>query len=221
MKHLIVKIQLHYFLSALSRCIAIHTRKPGVSLQASSQHFGSLKKLCVCRSYQEIRSLSLQASSRHFGRSEETINMKISIFAGVLLLSAAVLSVDGQSWVQFQNKHINDGMTAGQCTAEIAARRIVTPPTLNNPRNSCKVFNTFINTRNVNAVLDVCVGGGTPHRNGFRISTATFSLIDCNLVNQVPPAVPYNCRYNGVARNNRRIIVRCENGQPVHFHGSQ
>ncbi|KAF1388611.1 hypothetical protein PFLUV_G00092090 [Perca fluviatilis] len=150
-----------------------------------------------------------------------SINMKISIFAGVLLISAAVLSVDGQSWAEFQNKHIKEWMTAGQCTQVMRAKRIVNPPTQVNPRISCKTFNTFIITEDVNAVRAICGRGGAPYGNSMRISTATFPIVDCNLVNQNPPAVPYNCRYNGVPRYNRRIIVRCENGEPVHFHRSQ
>ncbi|XP_078101385.1 ribonuclease pancreatic-like [Sander vitreus] len=147
--------------------------------------------------------------------------MKISIFSGVLLISAALISVDGQTWAQFQNKHINAGMTAVQCTQVIAARRIVNPPTQVNPRISCKGINTFI-TGNVNAVRAICaVGGGVPHGNGMTISNANFPIVDCKLVKKNPPAVPPHCQYNGVTRNNRRIIVRCDNGNPVHFHGSQ
>ncbi|XP_039662057.1 angiogenin-like [Perca fluviatilis] len=153
--------------------------------------------------------------------TKSSINMKISIFAGVLLISAAVLSVDGQSWAEFQNKHIKEWMTAGQCTQVMRAKRIVNPPTQVNPRISCKTFNTFIITEDVNAVRAICGRGGAPYGNSMRISTATFPIVDCNLVNQNPPAVPYNCRYNGVPRYNRRIIVRCENGEPVHFHRSQ
>ncbi|XP_078101036.1 ribonuclease pancreatic-like [Sander vitreus] len=142
--------------------------------------------------------------------------MKISIFSGVLLISAALISVDGQTWAQFQNKHINAGMTAVQCTQVIKARGIV------NPRNSCKVFNTFI-TGNVTAVRAICgKGGGVPHgNNGMRISTARFIIVDCKLVNQNPPAVPPHCQYNGVTRDNRRIIVTCKNSKPVHFNGSK
>ncbi|XP_039662062.1 ribonuclease pancreatic-like [Perca fluviatilis] len=149
--------------------------------------------------------------------------MKISIFAGVLLISAAVLSVDGQSWAQFQNKHINPGMTAGQCTQVIAARKIVNPPTLNNPKISCKGINTFISTQDVNAVPDICAkGGGDPYgTKGMTISKASFPIVDCNLVKQNPPAVPYNCRYGNGVPSTKKIIVRCENGKPVHFHGSK
>ncbi|XP_039662063.1 angiogenin-like [Perca fluviatilis] len=146
--------------------------------------------------------------------------MKISIFAGVLLISAAVLSVDGQSWAKFEHKHINAGMTVVQCTQVIKDRKIVTPPTQVNPSNSCKSLNTFIIKGDVKAIC--AVGGGDPYgTNGMTISKATFPIVDCNLVKQNPPAVPYNCQYKGVARNNRRIIVRCEHGLPVHLHGSQ
>ncbi|XP_034722250.1 ribonuclease pancreatic-like [Etheostoma cragini] len=141
--------------------------------------------------------------------------MKSSIFAGVLLLSAALVSVDGQSWAAFQRKHVNAGMTHIKCTEVIKARTIVDPP------NRCKVINTFI-TYDVNAVLAVCAGGGTPYGNGYTISNATFPIIDCTQQNQnqVPPVVPPNCLYNGTA-STKRIIVRCENKKPVHFHGSQ
>ncbi|TDH11179.1 hypothetical protein EPR50_G00058110 [Perca flavescens] len=153
--------------------------------------------------------------------TKSSINMKISIFAGVLLISAAVLSVDGQSWTQFQNKHIKDRMTSDECTTAMRARRIVNPPTQVNPRFSCKTFNTFIRTQDVNAVRAICGRGGEPYGYDMRISTTSFPIIDCNLVNQYPPAVPPNCQYNGVVHYNRKIIVRCEYGEPVHFHRSQ
>uniref|UniRef100_A0A8C9XAV8 Ribonuclease A-domain domain-containing protein n=1 Tax=Sander lucioperca TaxID=283035 RepID=A0A8C9XAV8_SANLU len=128
--------------------------------------------------------------------------MKISIFAGVLLISAAVIFVDGQSWSEFYNKHINAGMTDGQCTDVMR-----------------KPFNTFI-TGNVDAVQAVCGEGGAPYGNGYVISYDYFKIVDCYLVHQNPPAVPPNCYYRG-DESERRIIVRCENGEPVHFHGSQ
>uniref|UniRef100_A0A8C9ZF93 Ribonuclease A-domain domain-containing protein n=1 Tax=Sander lucioperca TaxID=283035 RepID=A0A8C9ZF93_SANLU len=138
--------------------------------------------------------------------------MKISIFAGVLLISAALISVDGQTWDWFQHKHINAGMTSGQCTMVIAARGIV------DPHGGCKGLNTFI-TGSVNNIPFICSPvGGTPYY-GYRISYATFPIVDCYLVN--PNAVPPYCQYNGVGPNNRRIIIACRNGQPVHFHGSR
>ncbi|XP_032364804.1 ribonuclease pancreatic [Etheostoma spectabile] len=141
--------------------------------------------------------------------------MKSSIFAGVLLVSASLVSVEGQSWVEFQQKHINAGMTPDKCTKVITDRKIVTPP------NRCKVFNTFI-TQNVNAVPAVCAGGGTLYGNGYTISNATFNIIDCTQQNQnqVPPVVPPKCLYNGTA-STKRIIVRCEKKKPVHFHGTK
>uniref|UniRef100_A0A8C9Y6V1 Ribonuclease A-domain domain-containing protein n=1 Tax=Sander lucioperca TaxID=283035 RepID=A0A8C9Y6V1_SANLU len=114
----------------------------------------------------------------------------------------------------FYNKHINAGMTAGQCTDVMRARRIRKPCT-----GGCKHINTFI-TGNVDAVQAVCGEGGAPYGNGYVISYVYFPIVDCYLVHQNPPAVPPNCYYRG-DESERRIIVRCENGEPVHFHGSQ
>ncbi|KAF1388651.1 hypothetical protein PFLUV_G00092510 [Perca fluviatilis] len=155
--------------------------------------------------------------------ANSSINMKISIFACVLLLSAAVLCQYRRETPaeKFNRQHIHQGMAVGECTQVIAKKRIVTPPTQVNPRISCKGFNTFI-TGNVNAVPAVCAGGGRPYgNNGMTISNARFPIVDCNLVNQNPPAVPYNCRYGNGVPSTKRIIVRCENNEPVHFHGSQ
>ncbi|XP_028435553.1 uncharacterized protein LOC114556718 [Perca flavescens] len=64
------------------------------------------------------------------------INMKISIFAGVLLISAALTFLGPEpADAQFNNKRINAGMTDDQCTQEIKDK---------NPINGCKGTNTFI-----------------------------------------------------------------------------
>uniref|UniRef100_A0A8C9ZDY2 Ribonuclease A-domain domain-containing protein n=1 Tax=Sander lucioperca TaxID=283035 RepID=A0A8C9ZDY2_SANLU len=140
--------------------------------------------------------------------------MKISIFAGVLLISAALISVDGQSWAQFQIKHINAGMTAGQCSTVIAARRIVQPPTQVNQGFSCKTLNTFI-TGNVNAVRAICAAGGGTNIGGnyYKSNKNTFNVVVCSGANG-----KYPCVYNSSAINNVYIVTECDgNREPVHF----
>uniref|UniRef100_A0A8C9ZKT6 Ribonuclease A-domain domain-containing protein n=1 Tax=Sander lucioperca TaxID=283035 RepID=A0A8C9ZKT6_SANLU len=86
------------------------------------------------------------------------------------------------------------------CTQEIKARGIV------DPRGGCKGLNTFI-TGSVDNIRFICSVAGTPYY-GYRISYASFPIVDCYL-------------YNTVGRYNRRIIIGCRNGLPVHFEGSQ
>uniref|UniRef100_A0A8C9XEU1 Ribonuclease A-domain domain-containing protein n=1 Tax=Sander lucioperca TaxID=283035 RepID=A0A8C9XEU1_SANLU len=105
------------------------------------------------------------------------INIKISIFAGVLLISAAVISVDGQSWNEFYNKHFNPGMPPGDCTREIKVRGINRPES-NIP---CRPINTFL-TGNANAVEDICRGV----QNAMRVSGPIFSIVDFKCEDGLP-----------------------------------
>ncbi|KAA8595348.1 hypothetical protein FQN60_012483 [Etheostoma spectabile] len=83
----------------------------------------------------------LRAASRSNKTSLSWMNMKISIFAGVLLISAVVLSVDGETPAErFEKQHIHPKMKAAGCTAVMAAKS----RQINRPGDECKKFNTFI-----------------------------------------------------------------------------
>uniref|UniRef100_A0A8C9Y6C9 Ribonuclease A-domain domain-containing protein n=1 Tax=Sander lucioperca TaxID=283035 RepID=A0A8C9Y6C9_SANLU len=122
----------------------------------------------------------------------------ISIFAGFLLLSAAVLSVDGQSWPRFQDKHINAGMTKYQCDDVIKVKEI------NKINSLCKDRNTFIITTSLQTVKDICGDEGTkytdpnkPEANNLKKSKKPFEIVDCNLktLNAKYP----DCQYDGTS----------------------
>ncbi|XP_035862012.1 ribonuclease pancreatic gamma-type-like isoform X2 [Sander lucioperca] len=177
---------------------------------------------CVCHSYQETSYLSLQ-ESQLFGPSEETINMKISIFAGVLLLSAAVisvdvLSVDGEETPveKFKRQHIYQNMAPNRCQAVITERDIKDVKT-----NKCKEKNTFIDA-SYDKVKKVCGDEGEPIKIGnkiLRISRENFNfrVVDCkcNENNYFP-----KCDCSG-SSGNKRIVIDCDqNKNPDHYERS-
>ncbi|XP_039662064.1 ribonuclease-like [Perca fluviatilis] len=140
--------------------------------------------------------------------------MKISIFAGVLLLSAALMflgpeNTDAQPNAQFANQHINEDMIPAHCTRAMNARGLAVNG------NVCKAANTFIGDPLV-MVRAICGNAGVPHNGGLRASNVPFHIIVCKVNPQgaVPP-----CQYVGEALNSR-IIIRCDAaGNPIQFHG--
>ncbi|XP_035862503.1 ribonuclease-like 3 [Sander lucioperca] len=138
--------------------------------------------------------------------------MKISIFVGVLLLSAAVLSVDGlDPRVQkFINQHINQNMAPNRCDAMITQKKISQTNS-----NRCKEVNTFISATYA-AVKPVCRDGGSPYGTGgnLRISHDKFRVVncECNVNLRLP-----NCDCRG-SSGNKRIVIGCDDtGNPVHY----
>ncbi|XP_032364805.1 ribonuclease-like 3, partial [Etheostoma spectabile] len=137
------------------------------------------------------------------------INMKSSIFAGVLLLSAAVLSVDGETGVQrFKRQHMNRWMSSQGCTFEIRSNRIM------NDDGSCKKRNTFINDYYDN-VKAICSRGQKKGGNLYQ-SNKLFSIVQCTL--QSGTRFP-DCEYrNDSPTTRKKIVIGCNDyQQPVHF----
>uniref|UniRef100_A0A8C9XBZ3 Ribonuclease A-domain domain-containing protein n=1 Tax=Sander lucioperca TaxID=283035 RepID=A0A8C9XBZ3_SANLU len=139
--------------------------------------------------------------------------MKISIFASVLLLSAAVLSVEkvkhDVKW--FTNQHIIEEMNEDDCTNVINGRGIMKDD------GSCKWSNTFIKAP-LKAVTNVCE---TPALKGnLHRSTTPFDLIYCEQTkeNAAKTAKPPHCEYEkGRLHDDKKIIIGCEDGIPVHY----
>uniref|UniRef100_A0A8C9Y7V1 Ribonuclease A-domain domain-containing protein n=1 Tax=Sander lucioperca TaxID=283035 RepID=A0A8C9Y7V1_SANLU len=137
---------------------------------------------------------------------------RISIFAGVLLLSAAaVLSVEEQETraEMFKRQHIFLTMKNDSCNGMIKKRKINTKGT------PCKASNTFIKAT-WEAVKDVCGTGGKP-TGPNRHSIKPFDVVEC--IQEYPNAVANNCRYKGTLYTNKNITITCEGGDPVHYVG--
>lgn len=129
-------------------------------------------------------------------------------FACLLLLSTAVLSQDANvGYRNFINRHINAGMSTTRCDSVIGAKGLKAPN-----GNGCRETHTFIRAT-TNLVKPICDGAGAPYGNGLRRSLQPFEIVVCNLKSQGRPP---HCQYRGTSRT-RNIVIRCEQGLPVHF----
>ncbi|TDH11181.1 hypothetical protein EPR50_G00058140 [Perca flavescens] len=139
------------------------------------------------------------------------INMKISIFACVLLISAVMISVDGETPAEkFKRQHINKDMDPKRCDAVIKERKIH-----QNNRAFCKKENTFISA-SYGEVKKVCEKEGEPYPNdrNLRISLNSFRVVNCKCKDNMRPP---NCGCKG-SRPNLRIVIACDNNDnPVHY----
>ncbi|TDH11146.1 hypothetical protein EPR50_G00057760 [Perca flavescens] len=147
--------------------------------------------------------------------------MKISIFAGVLLISAAVLSMDRGEKVKhdvawFTNQHIAEKMNEDDCTNVIKGRGIMKDD------GSCKWSNTFI-IASLEAVAAVCKTPALKRNSNLHQSTTTFDLIDCaqTMDSAKDKDKPPNCVYKkGELKEQKRIKIGCDKkGNPIHYEG--
>uniref|UniRef100_A0A8D0D6P5 Ribonuclease A-domain domain-containing protein n=1 Tax=Sander lucioperca TaxID=283035 RepID=A0A8D0D6P5_SANLU len=121
--------------------------------------------------------------------------VSISIFAGVLLISAALMFLGPETAdATFANRHINPGMTPGQCTDVMNRRNI-------RDGNKCKPLNTFIDG-SLEEVSANCGNG----RNKF-------DVILCNLTKETRNRCIYDgAEYYGIP------VVKCDaNNNPYHL----
>ncbi|XP_029021769.1 ribonuclease-like 3 [Betta splendens] len=139
--------------------------------------------------------------------------MKVQlVFLLLVLLSAAVFSQTVEDRYQhFLSQHVNDDMSVKRCDVEMSSRSIT------GANNACKETNTFI-LAGKKLVRGVCGQAGEPYQQGrnLRISLQPFSVIVCELKNQVRPP---RCEYRGRART-VRIVIGCEKDFPVHYQES-
>ncbi|XP_078101382.1 ribonuclease pancreatic-like, partial [Sander vitreus] len=145
------------------------------------------------------------------------INMKISIFAGVLLLSAAVLSMDGDKvkhdvkW--FTNQHIIEEMNEIDCTNVIKGREIMKDD------GRCKWSNSFI-IAPLEAVTAVCQTPALKAGSNLHESETTFDLVDCKQTMESArnKDKPPNCVYKkGELKKKKKIVIGCDKYGPVHL----
>ncbi|XP_073342717.1 ribonuclease-like [Pagrus major] len=132
------------------------------------------------------------------------------LFAGLLLLSATVLSQDvSLKYRKFIEQHVKGQMSINRCDQEIQSRGITKTNS-----NECKETNTFIRAT-TNVIKTICGQAGEPYGDMTR-SLQPFDIVVCTLKNQ--HARRPHCQYRGQART-RRIAIKCEQGFPVHFDG--
>ena len=130
--------------------------------------------------------------------------MKISIFAGVLLISLCQLSsgffgLFEDADKKFATKYI---MASNQCTQVMIDRGFAVVD-----KHTCKPEKTFLKAT-VDEVRAVCGGKGSG------VSKENFKLVEC----KVDPAhnKPPNCQYT-VEEVEKKILVTCVKNKPTEF----
>ncbi|XP_056109203.1 ribonuclease-like 3 [Rhinichthys klamathensis goyatoka] len=135
--------------------------------------------------------------------------MEIHQSAVILLLVLCVsfsTHAQPEGYEKFLKQHVFGAMTVQKCDSEIYRRKIMDSKT-----NGCKKINTFIKA-NKNDVRAVCGAAGT-QKDLNRMSNNPFPVIICK--KHSGERRPH-CEYRGV-RDTSKIVVRCENGWPVHY----
>ncbi|KAM6952950.1 ribonuclease-like 3 [Lycodopsis pacificus] len=125
----------------------------------------------------------------------------------LVLLSASVLSQKAKlkrRYTKFINQHIDKRMSVDKCDDVMRAK-------IN--KNNCKNNNTFIQS-NTQTVKSICGKKGEPYGDMTK-SLQRFDIVVCELKEQTRPN---KCHYNG-EKLNKKIIIKCEKGFPVHYDG--
>uniref|UniRef100_A0A8C1T3J8 Ribonuclease like 2 n=1 Tax=Cyprinus carpio TaxID=7962 RepID=A0A8C1T3J8_CYPCA len=109
----------------------------------------------------------------------------------------------------FLTRHVDSDITSRKCDSVIHSRVIVRVGT----KNDCRELHTFIQAdkRHIKAV---CEKGGTPEGNNRFESTNPFPIVKCTL--KKGERHPH-CEYRGNEFNNRKIVLECDAGWPVHY----
>ncbi|XP_031167192.1 angiogenin-2-like [Sander lucioperca] len=128
------------------------------------------------------------------------INMKISIFAGVLLISAALMFLGPETADAQNNNMVIGQMNPADCTQMMNERFNI------DNQKDCRNFQRFV-IGNFEAVRVIC-GDRT------RAITSFFKVVECTFVEGKSLKPP--CVYKGKATN-KRIAVKCVNGNPTNF----
>ncbi|XP_030251614.1 ribonuclease-like [Sparus aurata] len=133
------------------------------------------------------------------------------VFAGLLLLSATVLSQDANVLRRYRNfiaRHVGQ-VSRDRCDHEMGRRRL----TKSSDSNLCRDTNTFIGD-SAGRINLICGGAGAPYGGNFTRSLQPFPITICNLKNE--NARQPHCQYRGRA-DTRYLVIQCEQGYPVHF----
>ncbi|XP_036932446.1 ribonuclease-like [Acanthopagrus latus] len=132
------------------------------------------------------------------------------LFAGLLLLSATVLSLDPNVLLHYRNfieRHVGQ-VSQNRCDQEMGSRHLTTTP----GSNLCRETNTFIGDT-TSRINSICGKAGAPFGT-FTKSLQPFPITICKLRNQ--NARHPHCQYRG-RTDTRYLVIRCEEGVPVHF----
>ncbi|XP_051276944.1 ribonuclease-like 3 [Dicentrarchus labrax] len=139
--------------------------------------------------------------------------MKIQLVCLLLvLLTATVLTQDtkiNKRYKKFINQHIIKTMSARSCYKEMQERKI------NIKKSMCKKINTFI-LASAEDVRSVCVDKGVPYHKMTK-SIEDFDIVVCNRTNKQGKRA--KCQYHGDKLKNKKILIKCEKGFPVHYDG--
>ncbi|XP_015257226.1 PREDICTED: angiogenin [Cyprinodon variegatus] len=113
-------------------------------------------------------------------------------------------------YINFRKQHMDQGMTKEKCKKLNTKNYGKT--------NDCKEKNTFI-TDSPKDVKSICNDGGDyDSKTGLTVSKKGFNIVDCTL-KQMEAKKPH-CEYRGNTFTQRLLVVRCQDGLPVHFERS-
>ncbi|XP_025028429.1 ribonuclease pancreatic-like [Python bivittatus] len=147
-------------------------------------------------------------SPGRFLESPAMLTSKISLLVSlaVLLGVLVVQPSQGQTWANFQRKHIDYPKSKAPnpnayCNRLMKMRQMT--------EKHCKIHNTFINNAPEN-VQQMCQGSGSHSVIDSRVA---YPMIDCHYLDGKPPN---DCEYQGTQQV-KHICVTCENNLPVHF----
>uniref|UniRef100_A0A3B3H7B7 Ribonuclease A-domain domain-containing protein n=1 Tax=Oryzias latipes TaxID=8090 RepID=A0A3B3H7B7_ORYLA len=134
----------------------------------------------------------------------------MKILLSCLLILMLVDDSSLATYESFSWKHVRDSMELLHCHQEMEA--------INShiSERKCKDSNSFIVSSDYR-VKQICIGEGEPYGDKT-LSKGTFRIVRCELA---PGAKYPDCQYQGSVLTNRKLLVKCENNLPVHFHAKQ
>ncbi|CAN9515199.1 unnamed protein product [Ophioblennius macclurei] len=145
--------------------------------------------------------------------------MRIQVVCLLLLMvllvlpAASFLALDEKpnpAYKRFNKKHVIEQMRAADCDKVMRKRGIYA---MKGRKKACKSLNTFI-LAGKDEVKSVCENGKP--QEDFIKSKTSFNLVACNLTSE-ETGYP-KCSYDG-EKLQKKILIKCANGFPVHFEG--
>ncbi|XP_041947865.1 angiogenin-4-like isoform X2 [Alosa sapidissima] len=136
--------------------------------------------------------------------------MKIQLLSCLLVVLLCVCGMEQDPDLQetpyekFLRQHVIGEMDAKDCTKVIKKKSIAS-------NGKCKPVNTFIVTSNKLQVDEVCTKGKRFNPN-YRQSVNKFNVVTCRKAKD--EKLP--CAYEG-KKQDRYVVLVCEDGLPVHF----
>ncbi|XP_071314416.1 ribonuclease-like 3 [Trachinotus anak] len=141
---------------------------------------------------------------------KEIMRFQVVCLLLVLLSATVFLKNVKDRYEKFIKQHIYENMTADKCDAEMQKRKISILP-----NGKCKPTNTFVRANN-KTVKSICEGKGERYGEMTK-SLQRFDIVVCRLKPRAKK--PPKCQYSGTKISQKKIIIKCENGYPVHYDG--